>query len=351
VVVVASSPVVGVGAVVVSVGPSDPVRPEQPALTTRRTHASATKGRRAFMFASRWGRRKYLFPDWWCRNVDWFRVGAAGSDTAFPLAAVAAGVTFSICVREPYEDENGDQQYRFGVAVTTRLPGVGVPCPHVNDHGAVATQSLTNPRLGSKGVEYLADGLAIENALDALLAADDGSEDRQLHGVGRNGEFAFSGDGCNSWYGEHEGEHFTVAGNLLTGEAVVERTADHYDDHSAAGDADPEEPLAKRLVDALGAGQAAGGDKREDLTVQSAAVTVADSGAEESPYWNDLRVDASEDPVVDLRETYRLAKQGYEDAIEKYGDPDEEDAEADAEDAEADTGDTTDGSEDESGSE
>jgi len=231
-------------------------------------------------------------------------------------------VTFSICVREPYEDDDGDQQYRFGVAVTTRLPGVGVPCPHVNEHGAVATQSLTNPRLGSKGVEYLADGLGVEDALQALLNADDGSEDRQLHGVGREGSFAFSGDGCNGWYGEVDRGDFTVAGNLLTGEAVVERTADHYADHRDDGD-----PLAKRLVDALGAGQAAGGDKREELTIQSAAVKVADTGEEEAPYWNDLRVDASEDPVVDLRETYRLAKEGYEDALELYGDPEEEEEE------------------------
>jgi uncharacterized Ntn-hydrolase superfamily protein len=241
-----------------------------------------------------------------------------------PLRPLRPAVTFSICVRESYEDEDGDEQYRFGVAVTTRLPGVGVPCPHVNEHGAVATQSLTNPRLGSKGVEYLADGLGAEDALEALLNADDGSEDRQLHGVGREGSFAFSGDGCSGWYGEREGEHYTVAGNLLTGEAVVERTADKYEDLSAAGEADPDEPLAKRLIDALGAGQAAGGDKREELTVQSAAVTVADTGEAEAPYWNDLRVDASEDPVVDLRETYRLAEEGYEDAIELYGDPDED---------------------------
>lgn len=62
--------------------------------------------------------------------------------------------------------------------------------------------------------------------------------------------------------------------------------------------------------------------------MQSAAVTVVDTGAAESPYWNDLRVDASEDPIVDLRETYRLAKAGYEDAIELYDDPDDEDAPA-----------------------
>ncbi|MCG1002048.1 MULTISPECIES: DUF1028 domain-containing protein [Halobacterium] len=234
-------------------------------------------------------------------------------------------MTFSICVREPYEDENGDQQYRFGVAVTTRLPAVGVPCPHVNEHGAVATQSVTNERLGSKGIEYLADGLGIEDALQGLLNADDGSPTRQLHGVSRDGEFTFSGDECNDWYGHTSGENYTVAGNLLTGEAVVKRTADQYED-VAFGD----EPLAKRLVDALGAGQAAGGDKREDLTVQSAAVNVVDTGEDDRAYYDDLRVDASEDPIVDLRETYRLAKQGYEDALERY----EEDEEADSADGE-----------------
>ncbi|MUV61750.1 DUF1028 domain-containing protein [Halobacterium sp. CBA1126] len=223
-------------------------------------------------------------------------------------------MTFSICVREPYEDA-GDQQYRFGVAVTTRLPAVGVPCPHVNEYGAVATQSLTNERLGSKGVEYLADGLGVEDALQGLLNADDGSPSRQLHGVGRDGEFAFSGEECNGWFGHAIGDNYTVAGNLLTGEAVVARTAAKYEE-VAFGD----EPLAKRLVDALGAGQAAGGDKREDLTVQSAAVKVVDTGADDQPYYDDLRVDASEDPVVDLRETYRLAKQGYEDALERYED-------------------------------
>jgi len=229
-------------------------------------------------------------------------------------------VTFSICVREPYEDEAGDQQYRFGVAITTRLPAVGVPCPHVNEHGAVATQSLTNERLGSKGVEYLADGIAIEDALQGLLNADDGSPTRQLHGVSRDGAFTFSGDECSGWYGHTSGDNYTVAGNLLVGDAVVDRTADKYED-VAFGD----EPLAKRLVDALGAGQAAGGDKREDLTVQSAAVRVVDTGAEDQPYYDDLRVDASEDPIVDLRETYRLAKQGYEDALERYEDEDEAD--------------------------
>lgn len=74
-------------------------------------------------------------------------------------------MTFSICVRETYEDGAGTEQTRYGVAVTTRLAGVGTLCPFANEHGAVATQSLVNVDLGRKGVEYLADGIAVGDAL------------------------------------------------------------------------------------------------------------------------------------------------------------------------------------------
>jgi len=224
-------------------------------------------------------------------------------------------VTFSICVREAYEDEEGDEQYRYGVAVTTRLPGVGTLCPFVSEDGAVATQSLVNVELGRKGIEYLGDGLAVADALEALLNADDGKPERQLHGVDSEGTFAFSGEDCGDWFGELEGENYTVAGNLLTGEAVIEETAAAYEE------SDREEPLAKRLIDALGAGHAEGGDKRDQLHVQSAAVKVANTEeAAFEPYYNDLRVDASETPVQDLRETFRLASEGQETVLEEYAD-------------------------------
>ena len=259
-------------------------------------------------------------------------------------------MTFSICVREPYEvapaatdeagnssgrEEAGDSSgpegagddvaetadpathYRFGVAVTTRLPAVGVLCPFANGHGAIATQSRVNVDLGRKGVGYLADGLGIEGACEALLEADDGAPERQLHGVDRHGEFAFSGDECNPWYGDVAREGSTVAGNLLTGEAVVRATADAYADLRVTGEPDgsvdtdrdgavEHDSLAARLVEALAAGQAEGGDNREELTVQSAAVVVAtseDVAREELPLYDDLRVDATETPVEDLRET------------------------------------------------
>ena len=229
-------------------------------------------------------------------------------------------VTFSICVRDPYETDDGSEETRFGVAVTTRLAAVGTLCPFANEHGAVATQSLVNVELGERGVEYLADGLAVDDALQSLLNADEGAPNRQLHGVDDEGTFAFSGGDCKEWYGHIERENFTVAGNLLTGESVVEATADAYE----ASDADL--PLAERLVDALAAGHAEGGDKREELEVQSAALIVTTTEDREmEPYYNDLRVDASKTPVEDLRETYELADESYQAAVEKYEESYEED--------------------------
>jgi len=225
-------------------------------------------------------------------------------------------VTFSICVREQYEGEDGDEQTRYGVAVTTRLAGVGRLCPFASEHGAIATQSVVNVDLGRKGIEYLADGLGIEDALDGLLNADDGRSERQLHGVDADDTFTFSGEECRPSFGDRTGENFTVAGNLLTGPAVLDATAAAYRDVR-----DGDRPLAHRLVDALAAGHAEGGDKRTDLHVQSAAVLVARTeDPPVTPSYDDLRVDATETPIADLRETVALAEESYRAALERYED-------------------------------
>jgi len=223
-------------------------------------------------------------------------------------------MTFSICVRESYEDDEGAEQTRFGVAVTTRLAGVGTLCPFANEHGAVATQSFVNVELGRKGVEYLADGLHVEDALQALLAADDGAPQRQLHGVDSDGEFAFSGAECKDWFGHVVGDNYTVAGNLLTGESVISATAEAYE-----ASREDDRPLAARLAEALAAGHEEGGDKREELHVQSAAILI--DRTEEmamDPYYDNIRVDATETPIEDLRETVELAVEGYAMAMDRY---------------------------------
>jgi uncharacterized Ntn-hydrolase superfamily protein len=230
------------------------------------------------------------------------------------------GVTFSICVRETYEDDDGEEQTRFGVAVTTRLAGVGTLCPFVSENGAVATQSLVNVELGDRGIEYIDDGLAVEDALAALLNVDDRAENRQLHGVDAEGSFAFSGEECKPWFGHRDEGSFTVAGNLLVGEDVIDAVAEAY----SAGDRDDE--LAERLIDALAAGHAAGGDKREDLPIQSAAMMIQTTEERPiDPAYENLRIDATETPIEDLRETYELAVRGHEAAVRKYEEAYEDD--------------------------
>ena len=248
-------------------------------------------------------------------------------------------MTFSICAHEAYETPDGERHHRFGVAVTTRLPGVGTLCPFVSEHGAVATQSLVNVELGERGLSYLEDGLAVDDALEALLNADDGAPQRQLHGVDREGTFAFSGAECVDWFGHREGDHFTVAGNMLTGEGVLEAAAANYAANAVHEATDPAtgpnavtadadtDPFAKRLIDALAAGDLEGGDKREEMTVQSAAIAVETTEDHEwVPPYNDLRIDASETPIADLRETYALAMAGYEDTLDRYSDAFEADS-------------------------
>ncbi|GAB3703507.1 DUF1028 domain-containing protein [Halorubrum pallidum] len=223
-------------------------------------------------------------------------------------------MTFSICVRERYTDDSDDGQIRYGVAAAARLPGVGTLCPFASTDGAVATQSFANPDLGRKGIEYLGDGLTVDDALPALLNADDGRRKRQLHGVDAEDVFAFTGEGCRDWSGHTVGENVTVAGNLLTGPDVIEDTEAAYESN-AHGDA----PLAARLIDALAAGHDAGGDRRDDLEIQSAALLVTTTETDAvDPYYNDLRIDATEAPIADLRETYDAAKRGYDAVMEKY---------------------------------
>ena len=259
-------------------------------------------------------------------------------------------MTFSICVRETVADRpdapNGaptpggrrddSPHRRFGVAVTTRLPAVGALSPFASENAAVAVQSRARPELGRRAVGYADEGLGVDGALDALLAVDEGRETRQVHGVGADTTFAFTGDACEGWCGHREGGdgdgRYTVAGNLLTGESVVDAVADAYES------GDRSEPLAKRLVDALAAGRAAGGDRRDDLTVQSAALRVVSTRNDAPRFYDDLRVDATETPVRDLRETYRDARRGYEAALRKYagrGEGSAEDADAEGEDADA----------------
>jgi uncharacterized Ntn-hydrolase superfamily protein len=211
-------------------------------------------------------------------------------------------VTYSICVRE--RGETGD---RFGVAAATRVPAVGSVCPHVGGRGAVSVAGVADRDLGPQCLSELDAGRRLEDVLDD---ADDAAASRQLHGVDAESSAARTGEDCPAVADHRVGDGYTVAGTSMADEGVLDALEQGY----AANERDA--PLAHRLLTALAAGERAGGDRR-DLPVGSAAVVV-NTGREPEPLYHDLRVDASETPVVDLRETYRQAKRGYEAAVERY---------------------------------
>ena len=202
-------------------------------------------------------------------------------------------MTWSIVARD---GETG----AFGVAVTTKFFAVGALCPHaLSGVGALATQALVNPTFGPRGLRLLTDGVPAADIVRVLLAEDDGRETRQLHvldAAGRNA--AHTGKDCIAWCGHLVRTGFSVAGNMLAGPDVIADTAAFYEANAAL-------PFASRLIGALDAGQAAGGDKRGK---QSAALIIYAS--EEYPELS-LRVDDHAEPLVELRRLHDEAQRYF----------------------------------------
>ena len=175
----------------------------------------------------------------------------------------------------------------FAVAVATCAFAVGASCPFVRAGvGAVSTQSMTNRYLGPAVLDGLARGLDPAAAIEGALAGDAGRGLRQVHAVDRHGRAAaWTGENCVMWCGSEQAAGVSVAGNMLAGEAVVSDTL-------AAMAADL--PVPERLMQAMLAGQSAGGDRRGR---QSAAMVLTTT--EDFPDLN-LRVDDHEDPLGEL---------------------------------------------------
>jgi uncharacterized Ntn-hydrolase superfamily protein len=181
--------------------------------------------------------------------------------------------------------------------VATAVPAVGAMCPYVKSGvGAVSTQSWVNPYLAIEALRLMEVGESAQLALDQVLAGDDAKDVRQIGVVDASGRAAaWSGKSCTPWYGHIVDENFAVQGNMLIGEATIRAMAQAFR-ASAALD------LAERILGAMEAGQAAGGDKRGK---QSASLRVHHS--EEYPLL-DLRVDEHANPIVELRRIYTIAK-------------------------------------------
>jgi uncharacterized Ntn-hydrolase superfamily protein len=189
-------------------------------------------------------------------------------------------MTWSIAAHDP---ETG----AFAVAVATCAFAVGASCPYVRPGvGAVSTQSITNRYLGPATLDAMERGLDPAAAIRTALAGDEGRGLRQLHAVDRLGRAAaWTGWNCVEWCGDAAAPFVSVAGNMLANGAVV---ADTLAAMAAPG------PLPRRLLAAMLAGEAAGGDRRGK---QSAAMVLTTT--EDFPDL-DLRVDDHPDPLAEL---------------------------------------------------
>jgi uncharacterized Ntn-hydrolase superfamily protein len=206
--------------------------------------------------------------------------------------------TYSIVARDA---QTGD----FGVAVQTHQMGVGLAVPWLEPGvGAIATQSLTNISFGPMGLAMLRHNVAAPKVVEALVASDENAHRRQLAVVDRHGKTAaWTGEGCIPEAGHKVGEGYSVQANMMLQGTVVEAMAAAYE--AAEGD------LAKRMLAAMQAAQAEGGDIRG---MQSAALRVVKGDLSADPLYPDwqaiydLRVDEHDEPLSELARLVRLRR-------------------------------------------
>lgn len=207
--------------------------------------------------------------------------------------------TFSIVARDGKTGE-------FGVGSATAAPCVGAFLPFAEASvGAIATQAWVNVNLGYQGLALIRSGLSVKGALESLLSEDQGRERRQVIGIDAGGCFGFTGDDCTGEKAHRLYEDFAVAGNILTEMSVLDKMAEAF--MRSRGE------LSHRILSAVQAGQAAGGDRRGKM---SATLLVASSRPK---LYHDLRIDLSSDPVRDLGRLYEKCKR----LQDEFGDEDD----------------------------
>jgi uncharacterized Ntn-hydrolase superfamily protein len=201
-------------------------------------------------------------------------------------------MTWSILVRDPGTGA-------LGAAVASRFFATGAICLHVEGRvAALSTQAMVNPMYPVHAMPRLRAGEDPQKVVDALISADAGGDQRQLHILDASGRIAqHTGPGCIAWAGNVRGTDISVAGNMLAGPAVVQRTLEAF--AAASG------TLAERLLAAMEAGEIAGGDKRGK---QSAALKICTH----DPFPDlDIRADDHPDPIAELRRLYRVSRERF----------------------------------------
>lgn len=202
--------------------------------------------------------------------------------------------TFSIVARDP---ASGD----LGIAVASKFLAVGMGVPHARAGvGAIATQASTNMIWGEQGLDMLASGASAPETIDRLIASEGSAANgRQLGIVDAQGNAAtFTGTLAMHWAGGKTGPGFACQGNILAGPEVVDAMASSFR-HSHGRFAD-------RLIDALQAGDEAGGDRRGRQAAAMLIVRRNGGYGGQTDRWLDLRVDDHDSPVRELRRLVEL---------------------------------------------
>jgi len=204
--------------------------------------------------------------------------------------------TFSLCAIDPATGQSG-------ASVTTRVPFVGRAVPHVRAGvGAVCTQASTMVEYGPRGLDLMAKGVEPAAAISQLLADDQQRESRQLGMIDMQGRSAaHTGKGNNFWAGSKQGKNYTVQANIMVGPEVVEAVAATFEASEGTG-----MPLAERMILAMEAGQAKGGDSRWG-NLQSAAIKVADPndpGRGGDHITLAIEVGENPEPVAEMKRIY-----------------------------------------------
>ncbi len=210
-----------------------------------------------------------------------------------PLVAAPARATFSIVACDSVTQE-------IGVAVQSKYFSVGTAVPWARAGvGAVATQANVNVSLGPKALALLATGMSAPEVLKALAATDSSWDGRQIAIVdARGGAVSWTGKRALDWAGGETGPGFACQGNILAGPAVVTGMVKAY--RETTGE------LAERMIAALEAAQAAGGDKRGQQSASILIVRPSAGNPEYNDRYVDLRVEDHKTPIKELRRVWQI---------------------------------------------
>ena len=202
-------------------------------------------------------------------------------------------MTFSLVACDPERRE-------CGVAVASKFLAAGALVPFAAaETGAVATQAAANVRFGPDGLRLLAEGSSAEATLQRLIGGDEGRDERQVGLVDRLGRSAtYTGSACFDWAGGRSGPAYAAQGNILVSRSTVDALAETFE---ATGG-----PLADRLLVALAAGQAAGGDRRGQQSAALLVVAEAGGYSAGTDRLVDLRVDDHPAPIAEIERLYEL---------------------------------------------